>query len=142
MKKITSMVFTIILVLSVMAVSVHAVEVPETLEQEESVTSTDQRILAQFENTRINSYKTVTVTPNKGWGLWLILSPVAGEDCTISVYENVGSVQVLRASYNLKVGEKINKKVINSCSGNSYVVEFFSSGITYIAGGINQTERT
>mgnify|MGYP000416516724 FL=1 len=42
----------------------------------------------------------------------------------------------------LGVGEKIREKVVTSCNGRSYVITIVPTGdVTYIAGGITQTEK-
>ena len=96
-----------------------------------------------FENERIYIQKTVTVTPNKGWGLWLILAPTQGSGCTITVYEKtlLGFTNQVK-QVTLGVGEKIREKVVTSCNGRSYVITIVPTGdVTYIAGGITQTEK-
>ena len=81
MKKITSLILAIVMMLSMTVVSVYAAENTMPLESVTDVASTystDDRNLAMFENERIYIQKTVTVTPNKGWGLWLILAHTQG----------------------------------------------------------------
>ena len=146
MKKITSLILAIVMMLSMTVVSVYADENTMPLESVTDVASTystDDRNLAMFENERIYIQKTVTVTPNKGWGLWLILAPTQGSGCTITVYEKtlLGFTNQVK-QVTLGVGEKIREKVVTSCNGRSYVITIVPTGdVTYIAGGITQTEK-
>lgn len=145
MKKITSLILAIVMMLSMAVVSVSATENPMSLKSVNDIAGTannDDRNLVTFENERIYIQKNVTVTPNKGWGLWLILIPTQGSGCTITVYEKTlfGFTNQVK-QVTLGVGEKIKEKVVTSCNGRPYMITIVPTGnVTYIAGGITQTE--
>lgn len=98
--------------------------------------NSDERFLVMLQGETINVFKQYQITPNNGWGLWINLTSL-DNSFTVTVRNSGGTAVWSRT---IPAGGQVKQKIVSSCNGNYYTVDFMGTGNFKAVGGIYQTE--
>lgn len=141
MKKIVALLLTLIMLVSIVPLgalakdttSTEEISIPEYYTETQS---SDNRFLIMIEGETINVFKQYKITPNKGWGLWVNVTSL-DNSFTVTVRNSKGTAVW---SETVPAGGQVKQKILNSCDGNYYTVDFLGTGKFKVVGGLYQTE--
>lgn len=147
MKKIVALLLALIMVVFAFSLTAFAINEEnagtidsETMNLEIGSVSpkADQRFLIMLQGETINVFKQYQITPNQGWGLWVNITSL-DNSFTVTVRNSNGTSVW---SGTVPAGGQIKQKIVSSCNGGYYTVDFLGTGKFKVVGGLYQTETT
>lgn len=145
MKKILALLLVLIMAVSTFPLTAFAVNEEkvasndiESMDPEtaSALPNADERFLVMLQGETINVFKQYKITPNKGWAMWVNITSLSGS-FTVTVRKSNGTAVWTET---VPAGGQIKQKIVNSCNGNYYTVDFLGTGNFTVVGGLYQTE--